>query len=130
VKTKSTFEPPRFDFIRLTTSGHQLIWVFVFDYWDVIIAALGTDATATPASTTGNNQAQSPSDDTAAAATTQPPKKPMRRWRDPLNRSASPASNGCFREIVSTSDNTAFVKFPVMTAVEDATGKAKRNRAN
>ena len=91
---------------------------------------LGTNATARPANTTGNDQAQSPSDETAAAATTQPPKKPMSKWRDSLNRSASPANNDCFREMVSTSDNTAFVKFPVMTAVEGATGKAKRKRAN
>jgi hypothetical protein len=32
--------------------------------------------------------------------------------------------------MVSTNDNTAFVKLPVTTAVEGTTGSAKRNIAN
>src|SRR5229473_5711652 len=88
------------------------------------------NATATPASTTGNDQAQSPRYVTAAAATTQPPKKPTRRCSEPVSRSASPAINGWVRDCLSSSDRTVLVKLPVMTAVEGATGRAKRRRAN
>src|ERR1700730_6730763 len=88
------------------------------------------DATAMPASATGNDQAQSPSKATAAAATTQPMKKPIRRWRDLFNRSVAPSINGCVRDSVSSSDSTVLVKLPVMTAVEGAPGTAKRKRAN
>jgi hypothetical protein len=60
----------------------------------------------------------------------QPTKKPTSRWRAPSIRLLSPSINGWIRELKSTSPNTAFVKLPVMTAVEGATGKVKRKRAN
>lgn len=41
-------------------------------------------------------------------------------------RLLSPSINGWIREPKSTIPNTAFVKLPVMTAVEGATGKVKR----
>src|SRR5262245_21097504 len=87
-------------------------------------------ASITPASAAGNNQAHSPSGERAAAATTQHTKTPMSSWRDAVSRPVSPVINGWVREFVSISDSTAFVKLPVMTAVEGATGKVKRRRAN
>jgi hypothetical protein len=88
------------------------------------------NATAKAASATGNDHAQSLSNKTAVAPTTHPPQKPMRRWTEPVNRSVSPAINGWVRDRMSSADSTAFVKLPVMTAVEGATGIVKRKRAN
>ncbi len=47
------------------------------------------NATATPASATGNDKVQSPSNETTAPATAQLPKKPMRGWKEPLDRSVA-----------------------------------------
>src|SRR5262245_48067847 len=67
---------------------------------------------------------------TAAAASTQPAKKPNSKWRTPLNRWALFSIIDSSRERDSRSASTAFVKLPVMTAVEGATGKVRRKRAN
>src|SRR5258708_19396463 len=102
--------------------------------WLVAVIMLETppfrNAIATPASTTGNDQAQSPRYVTAAAATTQPPKKPTRRCNELVSRSAFPAINGSVRDCLSSRDRTGLVKLPVMTAAEVATDRAKRRRAN
>ena len=73
---------------------------------------------------------RSPAFTTAAAATTQPTKKPIMRWRAPVSRLLSASMSGRVRELKSTSPSTAFVRLPVMTAVEGATGRVKRKRAN
>ena len=70
-----------------------------------------------------------PDNTRAAVARTQPVKKPTRRWRAPVRRLLSPSISGSVRELNSISPKTAFVKLPVITAVEGATGRAKRNRA-
>src|SRR5215469_17072322 len=75
-------------------------------------------ATATADNAAGNDQAQSPRYITAADATTQPTKKPVRRWRAPLSLLVPPSIRGCFCDFESISASTAFVKLPVMTAVE------------
>src|SRR5229473_741822 len=86
-------------------------------------------ATATPASATGNDQAQSPSKETAAAATTQPTRKQKRSRRDLFNRPASTVISGRLGDDASINDSTVLVKLPVITAVEIAPGIAKRSRA-
>src|SRR5208282_2543172 len=88
------------------------------------------NATAAPARTTGNDQAQSPKYVTAAAATTQPPKKPRRRWSEPINRFLSSPFNDWVCDTTSSRDSTEFVKLPVMTAVDGATGRVSRKRVN
>src|SRR6202790_3094568 len=52
------------------------------------------NATATPANTTGSDQAQSASHETATAPATQPAKKPTRSLRVFLIRSLAPSVNG------------------------------------
>jgi hypothetical protein len=42
----------------------------------------------------------------------------------------APSVGGWLPERVSSSDNTVLVKLPVITAVEGASGTARRNRAN
>src|SRR5215813_5862611 len=88
------------------------------------------NATATAASTAGNDQAQSPRYIRAVVARTQPTKKPTRRRRAPVSRLLSFSISGSVLELRSTSPSTAFVKLPVITAVEGATGRVKRKRAN
>src|SRR5882724_10953500 len=88
------------------------------------------NATATPASTTGRDQAQSPRFVTAAAATTQPPKKPSRRRREAHNRAVSLAVGGFAPPNRVQQRQHGVRQLPVMTALEGATGKAKRKRAN
>src|SRR5215469_3991341 len=95
--------------------------VSVIFYWN---------ATAAPANAAGSDQAQSPKYISAAVATTQPTKKATRRWRAPVNRLLLLSINGSVRELESTSDSTTFVKLPVITAVEGATGNVNRKRAN
>src|SRR5258708_38815897 len=87
-------------------------------------------ATGPPASTAERDQAQSPRYVTAAAATTHPPKKPTRGCSEAFDRAVWPTVNRGVREVVSRKDSTAFVKLPVMTAVDGATGKPKRKSAN
>src|SRR4030095_8913454 len=90
----------------------------------------GTNATATPASTTGSDQAQSLSHETAAASAMQPAKKPTTSSNVFFSRSLVPSISGSLRDSVSSSDSTVLVKLPVITAVEGAPGTARRNRAN
>lgn len=91
---------------------------------------LDGNATATPANTTGSDQAQSASDETATAPATQPAKKPTRTLRVFLSRSLAPSVSGCVRDKVSSIDRTVLVRLPVITAVEGAPGTAIRKRAN
>ncbi len=52
------------------------------------------NVTATPANTTGSDQAQSPSHETAAAPTMPPAKKPMTRSNVFFSRSLAPSISG------------------------------------
>src|SRR5215472_12173477 len=87
------------------------------------------NATATAASAAGNDQAQSRRYITAAAATTQPTKNPVSKWRAPVSFPVSPSRSGWF-DLESMSASTAFVKLPVIMAVEGATRTVKCKRAD
>jgi hypothetical protein len=54
----------------------------------------------------------------------------MRRKREVFNRAISLGVDGWPRDIVFNADRTAFVKLPVITAVEGTTGKASRSNAD
>src|ERR1700682_3915079 len=86
-------------------------------------------AIATPDSTTGNDQAQSPSTETALALTTQPSRKPNSSCKDLFKRPASTGIKAPCLNSKSISDNTVLVKLPVITAVEIAPGIARRSSA-
>src|SRR5260370_28566613 len=88
------------------------------------------NAIASPASTTGSDQAQVPNHETAAAPTTQPEQNPPTSSTVFLRRSLAPSISGSPRASVSSRDSTPLVQLPVITAVEGAPGTARRRSAN
>src|SRR5260370_38359826 len=98
---------------------------------DILIPRLcEVKPSATAASATGSDQAQSASKEMAAAATMQPTRKPKRRYRDLFNRPASTVINGRLFDNMSISESTVLVKLPVITAVEIPPAQAHRQRRN
>ena len=65
----------------------------------------------------------------AAAAAEQPTRNPKSSCSDRFSRPSSLVIKGRPDDTVSIRDRTAFVKLPVITAVEIAPGKAKRKMA-
>src|SRR5262249_26379710 len=86
--------------------------------------------TATPASITGTDQAQSPSQVTAAAPATQPAVKPTTSFTVSFKRTSASRIKGWRGDSVSRATSTVVVRLPVITAVDGATGSASRRRAN
>src|SRR5215467_12477725 len=86
-------------------------------------------AIASAAGATGNDQAQSAIKETAAAAARQPTRKPTSNRKELFNCSVSAGMSERRFDNNSISDRMAFVKLPVITAVETTFGNATRSRA-
>src|SRR5262249_16402260 len=119
--------------LRSIDVARVLSWAALSEASNRIFAGLQgvyRSTVAMPASTTGNDQAESPKYETAAAARMHPLKKPMRGRNEAFSRSTSAGVDAWLRKVRFIAGRMACVKLPVMTAVEGATGQTRRSSAN